>query len=122
MISPRIGWGLSILACLLLAFSASAKLVGGAEFEEGFTTMGLPLAIRVPLGILELLVALVYIIPATSVLGGILFAGCMGGAIMTHWRVGDPFIIQAVVGIVAWLGLWLRDDRLKRLLPVRERV
>lgn len=73
----------------------------------------------VPLGVLELACTVIYLIPATSVIGAILLAGYMGGAICTHWRVGDPFVIQIVLGVFAWLGLYLRDDRLKALLPLR---
>jgi len=73
----------------------------------------------VPLSILEFACAVVYLIPATSVLGAILLTGYLGGAICTHWRVGDPFVIQAVLGLFVWLGIYLREERLKALLPVR---
>jgi len=72
-----------------------------------------------PLSILELACAVVYLIPATSVLGAILLTGYIGGAICTHWRVGDQFFIQVALGIFVWLGIYLREDRLKALLPVR---
>ena len=62
---------------------------------------------------------MVYLIPQTAVLGAILLAGYVGGAICTHWRVGDPFIVQIVLGICVWLGLYLREPRLKALLPLR---
>jgi hypothetical protein len=75
----------------------------------------------VPLAILELSCAVIYLIPATSVLGAILLAGYMGGAICTHWRAGDPFVVQAVLGILVWLGLGLREPRLRALLPLRSR-
>ena len=51
--------------------------------------------------------------------GAILLTGYIGGAICTHWRVGDPFLIQAVLGIFVWLGIYLREERLKALVPVR---
>jgi hypothetical protein len=70
---------------------------------------------------LELSCTAIYLIPATSVLGAILLAGYMGGAICTHWRVGDPFFAQAAVGFFVWLGLYLREPRLKALIPLRTR-
>jgi hypothetical protein len=81
--------------------------------------LGLPESMLTPLSILELACAVVYLIPATSVLGAILLTGYIGGAICTHWRVGDPFFIQAALGILVWLGIYLREERLKALLPVR---
>jgi len=73
----------------------------------------------VPLAILELTCVVIYLIPTTSVLGAILLAGYIGGAICTHWRVGDPFIVQILLGIFVWLGLYLREDRLRALIPLR---
>ena len=57
---------------------------------------------------------------ATSVLGAILLAGYMGGAICTHWRVGDPFVGQIGIALVIWLAIYLREPRLKALIPLRK--
>ena len=56
-----------------------------------------------------------------AVLGAILLAGYMGGAICTHWRVGDPFVLQIAIGVLVWLGLYLRESRLRALIPLRTR-
>jgi hypothetical protein len=96
------------------------KFVGGPAVEQGFAQLGLPLSMRVPLGVLEAACTLVYLIPATSVLGAILLAGYVGGAICTHWRVGDPFFLQVLIAILIWVGIYLREPRLKALLPVRK--
>jgi hypothetical protein len=72
-----------------------------------------------PLAILEISCVVIYLIPATSVLGAILLTGFLGGTICTHWRVGDPFYIQIALGILIWLGLYLRENRLKVLIPLR---
>ena len=114
-----VGRGITVLAALLFVFSAVMKLVGGPEVKEGIKHLGLPESMLTPLSILELACAVVYLIPATSVLGAILLTGYIGGAICTHWRVGDPFFIQAALGIFVWLGIYLREERLKALLPVR---
>ncbi|MEW4451565.1 DoxX family protein [Bremerella sp. JC817] len=110
---------LSGLVGLLLIASALGKLAGGAPVEEGFSQLGLPLEMRFPLGVLELVIAIIYLVPYTSILGAILLTGYMGGAICTHWRVGDPFIIQSVIGVLIWLGVFLRDRRLWSLIPWR---
>lgn len=107
------------LVSLLFLFSAVMKLVGGADLKEGIAHLGLPESMVVPLAILEMACTVVYLIPATSVLGAILLAGYMGGAICTHWRVGDPFFLQVVVGALVWLGIYLREPRLKALVPLR---
>jgi len=122
--SGKLAWtgrAISILASLLFAFSAIMKLKGGPELSQGMARMGLPEAMTLPLAILEISCVVVYLIPATSVLGAILLTGYIGGAICTHWRVGDPFFIHVALGISIWLGLYLRESRLKALLPLRKR-
>ncbi len=111
---------ISVLASLLFLFSAFLKFKGGPEVEQGFAHLGLPLSMMKPLAVLELSCTLIYLIPQTSVLGAILMAGYIGGAICTCWRVGDPFAVQIVLGILLWLGLYLREPRLKDLIPIRK--
>ena len=114
-----VGRVLSVLVSLIFLMSAAMKLKGGPELAEGMAHLGLPSSMVVPLAVLELTCVVIYLIPMTSVLGAILLAGYVGGAICTHWRVGDPVIVQIVLGIVVWLGLYLREDRLKALIPLR---
>lgn len=121
--SGKIVWTGRVLAgvvSLLLFFSASMKFVGGAEVKEGMAHLGLPESMMIPLGILEATCTVIYLIPATSVLGAILLAGYMGGAICTHWRVGDPFVGQIAIALVIWLAIYLREPRLKALIPLRK--
>ena len=70
------------------------------------------------LGVLELACTILYAIPRTSVLGAILLTGYLGGATATHVRVGDSFIMTVVLGVVVWGGLFLRDARLRALIPL----
>jgi hypothetical protein len=114
-----VGRAVSVLASLVFLMSAFMKLKGGPELTQGMEHLGLPGSMVVPLAILEISCVVIYLIPATSVLGAILLAGYLGGAICTHWRVGDPFVVQIAVGIFVWLGLYLRDDRLRGLIPLR---
>lgn len=114
-----LSWVISGLISLMFFFSATMKLVGGPELDKGMEHLGLPASMVLPLAILELSCIVLYLIPATSVLGGILMAGYIGGAICTHWRVGDPFYLHIALGLLLWLALYLREPRLQPLIPLR---
>jgi hypothetical protein len=73
----------------------------------------------VGLGILELVCTVLYAIPRTAVLGAILLTGYLGGAIATHVRIGDDFTPPVIMALLLWGGLYLRDARLRALLPLR---
>ena len=112
-------WILSGLTSAMFLFSAVMKLAGGPDVEQGFAHLGLPISMATPLAILEIACVVVYLVPATAVLGGVLQAGYLGGAICTHWRVGDPVFVHVGLGLALWLALWLREPRLHPLLPLR---
>jgi hypothetical protein len=114
-----VGRVISALVSLVFLFSAFLKVKGGPEVLQGMAHLGLPTRIVAPLAIVEISCVVLYLIPATSVLGAVLLTGYVGGAICTHLRVGDPFYVQILLGLLAWLALYLREDRLKALLPVR---
>ena len=114
-----IGWIMSILPVLMLLMSAVMKFIPNKQMQDGFTHLGWPLSLAVPLGIVELACTILYLIPQTAVLGAILLTGYLGGAIATTLRVGDGFIPTIVMGIFLWGGLFLRDQRLRRLIPFR---
>ena len=111
---------ISGLVSLPFLLSAFLKLKDGPEVMKGIAHLGIPESMVAPLSILELTCVVVYLIPATSVLGAILLTGYIGGAMCTHWRVGDPFFLHIVLGILVWLGLYLRENRLKELIPLRK--
>jgi uncharacterized membrane protein YphA (DoxX/SURF4 family) len=114
------GWVLSILAALALLMSGIMKFMPiTPETEQGLQHVGWRADQVTTIGIVEILCVIMYLIPQTAVLGAILVTGFMGGAIATHVRVGDPFIVQAIIPILFWLGLWLREPRLRALLPLR---
>jgi hypothetical protein len=115
-----VGRVISALVSILFAMSAVMKLRGGPEVTQGMAQLGLPESLIVPLGILEISCVVIYATPATSVLGAILLTGYIGGAILTHLRVGDPFFMQIAIGIFIWLGLYLRENRLWELIPLRK--
>src|SRR5574341_63480 len=109
----------SALPVLMLLFSGVMKLVKPTSVVEGFVQLGYPESLALGIGILELACTVVYMIPRTSVLGAILLTGFLGGATATHVRIGDPaFVFPVALGVLVWLGLFLRDDRLRALLPL----
>lgn len=86
---------------------------------EGMTKLGWPASAAPTILTLEAVCLVVYLIPATSVLGAVLLTGYLGGAVATHLRGGESPAMPVVVGIVVWLGIYLREPRLWELLPLR---
>ena len=123
-VSKKVLWAgyiMSALPVLMLLFSAAMKFAKPPPVMEGFKHLGLPESLALGLGVLELGCTLLYIIPRTSVLGAILLTGYLGGAILAHLRVGDPFFGPVIFGVLVWGGLFLRDPRLRALIPFRRR-
>lgn len=113
-----IGWILTVLPCLLLIMSAVMKFTKPPAVVEGFAHFGIAPGLINGLGVLELACAIIYLIPRTAVLGAILVTGYLGGAIMTNLRVGQPYIAIVAMGIAIWGGLYLRDVRVRNLIPL----
>jgi len=104
----------------MMLMSAGMKFAKPPEVVKAFVEQfGYIESSLLVIGAVELLCAFLYVIPQTSVLGAVLCTGYLGGAIATHVRIGDNFIPPLVLGIMLWAGLWLRDARLKELLPLR---
>jgi hypothetical protein len=110
---------LSALPVLMLLFSGVLKLIKPAAVVEEFARLGYPESLVLGIGLLELACTVVYVIPRTSILGAILLTAYLGGATVTHVRIGDPFFGPIVVGVLVWGGLFLRDNRLRVLIPLR---
>lgn len=113
------GWLLTVLPAGLLILSAMGKIATAKPVVEVFSKLGWPEGLVRPIGIVELCCAVVLLVPRTMVLGAILVTGYMGGAIATHVRLGEPFVLQALVGVAAWAGVYFRDRRVRELVPVR---
>lgn len=107
------------LSALMLVFSAVLKLKGGPDFAAMFAQLGWPVALAVPLGVLELGLTILYLIPRTSVLGAILLTGYLGGAVSVHLRIAEVWINPFLIGVMIWGGLYFRDSRIRALIPIR---
>ena len=114
---------LSAIAVLFLLMDATMKVLRPPFVIEGTTKVGYSAGVILPLGIIQLICLILYLFPRTSVLGAILWTGYLGGAVATHVRVGDPLfshiLFPTYVAALLWLGLWLRDARLRALVPIR---
>lgn len=116
-----IGRVISALPVLMLIMSAVMKLLRPPEVVEGFSKLGWGEDLALTLAILELFCAVLYVIPPTAVLGAILVTGYLGGAIATHVRIYDSsFVTALILGVLVWLGLYLREPRLRALIPLRK--
>lgn len=117
-----IGRLLTLPPAALLIMSGVMKLMKPDMVTEGWAKSGYPANSLVPIGVVELVCTLLFLIPQTAVLGAVLLTGYLGGATATHVRAGDPWgqiFTPVIIGAVLWLALVLRDHRLRGLLPIR---
>jgi len=117
------GYVLTGLVAAFLTFDTVMKLLQLAPAVQGTTELGYPAGTVVVIGAIELVCLVLYLIPPTSVLGALLLTGYLGGAIATHVRVGSPLpthtLFPIYVALMVWGGLYLRESRLRDLLPFR---
>lgn len=112
----------SALPALFLLMDGVMKLIKPAPVVEATVRLGYPESAILAIGIVLLISTILYLIPRTSVLGAILLTGYLGGATATHVRVGAswfPVLFPVILGALVWLGLYLRDGRLRALIPLR---
>jgi DoxX-like family len=115
---------MSGLGVLFMLLDGATHVMAPTPVVEAFHQLGFPLSLAVPLGLIELLCVAVYVFPRTSVLGAVLLTGYLGGAVASHVRIGDPVfpvVFPVLIGVLFWGGLYLRDDRLRRLLERKEK-
>jgi hypothetical protein len=117
-----IGWILALPPVGLMLMSAYFKLARVPMAVEGFQKAGYADRAILYIGIAEVACVLLYLVPQTAVLGAILMAGYLGGAACHHVRSQEAFIAPILLGVVAWLGLYLRDRRVRALVPIRRSI
>ncbi len=113
---------ISALPALFLLMDGVMKLFKPAFVVEATVQLGYSESVIIPLGIVLIACTVLYLIPRTSILGAILLTGYLGGAVATHVRVGEglfSIVFPIIFGVLLWGGLWLRDERLRALIPVR---
>jgi hypothetical protein len=115
------GYVLSGLPILFLLLDGVMKIFKPAVVVEATKKLGYSESVIIPLGIVLVICTLLYLLPASAVLGAILLTGYLGGAVATHVRVGEgafPIVFPVIMGVMVWGGLYLRDARLRALLPL----
>ena len=114
---------MSALAALFLLLDGVMKLVKPAPVVEATVQLGFPESVIFGLGIVLLVCVILYVIPRTSILGAIMLTGYLGGAVATQVRVGHPLfshtLFPVYVAALVWGGLFLRESRLRALIPLR---
>jgi hypothetical protein len=118
----RVALVLTGLTSAFLLFDVVIHLLLIQPVVDSFTMLGYPLGTVRVIAVLELVCLVLYLVPRTSVLGAVLLTGYLGGAVSAQVRVESPLfsttLFPVYVGVALWLGLWLRHDRLRRLVPV----
>ena len=122
-VPTRIGWTLSILAIAFMLFDAAGKLALESHVVDATTKIGYPVDAIRPIGVIALLCTILYAVPRTAILGAVLLTGFYGGAVASKVRIEDPLFSSILFGVyfglIAWGGLYLRDERLRALFPFR---
>ncbi|HEV8013902.1 MAG TPA: DoxX family protein [Stellaceae bacterium] len=117
------GRAMTALVVLFLVLDSGIKLLQLPAVREAMAPLGYPAELGLVIGLIEAACLMLYVIPQTAVLGAILLTGLLGGAAAAHLRVGDPLLTHVLfgvyVGILAWGGLYLRDEKLRTLIPLR---
>jgi hypothetical protein len=110
------------LFALFMAFDIAIKLIRLPVVAETMTGLGWPPELAFGIGVLELVVLGLYLVPRTALAGAVLMTGVLGGALATHLRVGSPLFSHVLFGVylgaVMWGGLYLRDPRVRAVLPL----
>jgi len=121
--AARIGLLCTGFVALFLTFDTVLKVLTLAPAVEGTVALGYPAATVQWIGLVEVVCLALYLVPRTSVLGALLLTGYLGGAIATHVRVSNPLLTHTLfpvyVALLVWSGLYLRDSRLRQLVPLR---
>ena len=117
-----VGRVISALMIVFMLIDAGIKILKLPAAVEGTVRLGYPASTVLPIGVIALVCVLLYGIPRTSILGAILLTGYFGGATATQVRVQDAwYFFPPVLGVLIWVGLYLRDDRLRTLIPLHSR-
>jgi DoxX-like family len=104
------GWVLTgLVGLFLIGLSSVGKFTDWPDKEVMFKKIGVPMELSQTLGVIEVAVTVLFLIPRTSFIGAILVTGYLGGAVWTHLRVGDPWFFPIIIGVVMWVALGMRQ-------------
>jgi len=113
---------LSGMGVLFLVMDTAFKLIASPMAAQATEELGYPVRLVPVIGWIEAILLVLYLFPRTSVFGALLWTGYLGGAVATHFRIGNPLFTHQLfpiyIATFLWLGLWLRDRRVRAILPI----
>jgi DoxX-like family len=116
VIMPKIklvGWGLSfVLVAFLIFASAAGKFTEWEGKEKMLEHIGFPASTVRNIGFVEVAIAILFLVPQCAFLGAVLLTGYLGGATATHVRIGEPYVMPIIFGVIVWITLGFRDPRI----------
>ena len=115
-----VGRIVSALVVLFLIAGSSYGLIKHEELAPQMAAMGFSASLGIKIQITCIICALIYAFPRTAILGAILLTGYFGGATLAHIRIGEPFFAPVIVAVLAWGGIFLREEKLRSLIPLRK--
>ncbi|MHB8637185.1 MAG: DoxX family protein [Fimbriimonadaceae bacterium] len=115
----RLGIVITVLFAIFMAMDVAMHLANPPQVVEATQKLGFPASLAFTFGVVQLVCLILYVVPRTAILGAILEAAYLGGATAAQIRVGGPFFFSVAMGVLAWSGLYLRDERLRMMIPLR---
>ena len=119
----KLGYVLSGLFVVFMLFDGIIHILNLQTVEDASAELGLPDSLALTAGVVQLICLALYVIPRTSILGAILLTGYLGGAVLTNLRAEQPLLSTTLfavyTGIVMWAGLYLRDEKVREIIPLR---
>ncbi|MBP1051545.1 DoxX family protein [Rhodococcus qingshengii] len=119
----KLGYVLSGLFVVFMLFDGIIHILNLQTVEDASAELGLPDSLALTAGVVQLICLALYVIPRTSILGAILLTGYLGGAVLTNFRAEQPLLSTTLfavyTGIVMWAGLYLRDEKVREIIPLR---
>ena len=121
--SVKAGWVITALVGIFFAFDAISHLTKPQAVKDSFKDLGIPLGVSVTIGVILAVCLALYLHPRTNILGAVLLTSYLGGAVAIQLRIEAPvfsaLLFPVYFGIAVWAGLWLRDERVREVMPVR---
>jgi DoxX-like family len=109
----------SAFCALFLLFDTTIHIMNIPPVVEAFARLGYPDSLALGIGVIELVCVALYVVPQTSVLGAIALTAYLGGATAAQVRIGGPYFFSVLIGLLVWTGLFLQEERLRELMPLR---